>query len=174
MSKQSICVLGIDPGLATTGYGVVEYKKPTTTCKEYGIISTKVGTPLPQRLLTIHTTIQKLVETYTPDVVAIEQLFFAKNVKTAFAVGQARGVAILGLAASHAQIVEYSPVRIKQIIVGYGKADKMQVQKMVRIALNLKEIPKPDDAADALAAALCWIYSEGRTTKTYGNNAKRH
>ncbi|MFC1687990.1 crossover junction endodeoxyribonuclease RuvC [Patescibacteria group bacterium] len=172
MSKQSLTVLGIDPGLAATGFGVIQKKNTAITCTTYGVITTKAGDPVPKRLETIFLKISKILRTYHPDIVAIEQLFFAKNVKTAFAVGQARGVIFLALAPHTIQLAEYSPLQIKQTVVGYGKADKRQVQKMVRLHLGMRETPSPDDAADALAAGLCWIYHEGGRKKLYEKLSK--
>lgn len=165
MSKQHLTVLGIDPGLATTGYGVIQKKDDKVTSITFGVIATKAGDPVPKRLKNIFSGISRILCTYHPDIVVIEQLFFAKNVKTAFAVGQARGVIFLALAPHAVEIAEYSPLQIKQVVVGYGKADKRQVQKMVRLHLGMREIPSPDDAADALAAGLCWIYHEGGRRK---------
>ncbi len=162
LAKKRIIILGIDPGLATTGFGVITYDGAHTSCLDYGIVSTTAGTPTPIRLETIHKTLREILRKYKPTVVAIEQLFFARNAKTAFAVGQARGVALLSLVGHRLKIVEYSPVQVKQIIVGYGRADKQQIQKMVQRILHLKELPKPDDASDALAGALCWVFREGR------------
>ncbi len=162
MSKSPVIILGIDPGLATTGFGVISYADKTLTYKECGAIVTKKTIRLPQRLYMINTAIRALVRKYNPDVVVVEQLFFAKNAKTAFAVGQARGVALLALVKSRARIAEYSPLQVKQTVTGYGKADKRQVQQMVRRILKLRELPRPDDASDALAAAICWVYMEGR------------
>lgn len=147
-------ILGIDPGLAKTGCGIIRQEKNRVKILAYGVISTRSGQPLAQRLRKIYEEIQDLCREYHPDVAVIEDIFFAANVKTAVAVAQARGVAILATEESGLELVEYSPLRIKQTIVGYGRASKRQVQEMVRVLLKLKEIPRPDHAADALAAAL--------------------
>lgn len=162
MPKRKTIVLGIDPGLASTGYGVISFDGAHTTCLDYGVISTPAGMAVPKRLGIIHTALKEIVEKYTPQVTAVEQLFFAKNAKTAFAVGQARGVALLSLVGHRVRIHEYTPMQVKQTVVGYGRADKQQIQKMVQRILHLRELPKPDDAADALAGALTWIFTDGR------------
>lgn len=155
MPKKPVTILGIDPGLASTGYGIIEQRGQRLTLVTYGVVSTKPTQALPIRLKEIHQAIRRVLKVHKPDMIAIEQLFFAKNAKTAFAVGQARGVIFLALAGSTAQTVEYTPLQVKQAVVGYGQADKRQVQKMVRLLLGLRQLPRPDDAADALAIAIC-------------------
>lgn len=146
-------LLGIDPGTGILGFGVIEdVRKPVLV--DAGIIRTPPHQPEPQRLLTIFNGLQEIVQTTKPQVVSVEKLFFARNVTTAMAVSQARGVVLLVAQQHGLSIFEYTPMQIKMSLTGYGKADKKQVQEMVRILLNLKEIPKPDDCADALAAAL--------------------
>ena len=148
-------ILGIDPGMAIVGYGVIEGNNNTLKAIDYGAITTPSTMETPQRLVTIYDAVQELIVRYQPDEVAIEELFFNKNVKTALTVGHARGVAVLAAAKTGLDLYEYTPLQVKQSVVGYGRAEKAQVQQMVKILLNLKEIPKPDDAADALAVAIC-------------------
>jgi len=147
-------ILGIDPGLAKTGCGVICMEKGKPRILGYGVISTNPPQPLAGRLKTIYEEIRDLCREYHPDVAAIESIFFAANVKTAVAVAQARGVAILATEESGLILAEYSPLQVKQAIVGYGRATKKQVQEMVRAIMGLQEIPKPDHAADAIAIAL--------------------
>lgn len=153
-------VLGIDPGLALTGYGLVE-EMPSGELRllEYGTISTQAGQPTAERLLDIDRQFGALLQRRLPDVVAVEELFFARNVTTALVVGQARGVLILGTARAGLPVAEYKPMEVKQAVAGYGKAPKTQVQDMVRMLLNLDHIPQPDDAADGVAVAICHIYN---------------
>ena len=153
-------VLGIDPGTATTGYGLVrEDSGGNLSALEFGVIRTPSGDPMPQRLRQIYTQLQEIISLHRPDTGAVEKLFFQSNVKTAISVGQARGVTLLALAETEIPIAEYTPLEIKQAVVGYGSADKQQVQHMIRALLNLDDIPKPDDAADALAVAICHLHS---------------
>lgn len=152
-------VLGIDPGTATTGYGLIRDVDDGPTVVAYGVILTPAGAPMPQRLLTIYRELKQLLALHRPDTAAVEKLFFQRNVSTAMAVGQARGVALLALAEAGLSIGEYNPRDVKQAVAGYGAADKPQMQGMVRAILNLAEIPKPDDAADALAVAICHLHS---------------
>jgi crossover junction endodeoxyribonuclease RuvC len=153
-------VLGLDPGLAITGYGLVE-ESPSgdLSLVKYGTITTPARQPLPSRLLTIDRELEGLLRHYQPEAVAVEELFFCKNVTTALIVGQARGVAILGAARFGAPVYEYKPMAIKQAITGYGKAPKSQVQEMVRLLLNLNRVPQPDDAADGVAVAICHLHN---------------
>lgn len=148
-------IIGFDPGLADTGYGVIETDGNRVVCLDYGSIKTPAKTDLPSRLLTISKEITKLIKKYNPERIGIEQLFFSKNVKTAMAVGQARGVILLAIAHTSIPIFEFTPNQVKQAVSAYGSASKDQIQRMVKMILNLKEIPKPDDAADALAIAIC-------------------
>ncbi|MDI3496019.1 MAG: crossover junction endodeoxyribonuclease RuvC [Patescibacteria group bacterium] len=148
-------ILGIDPGIADTGYGVIENTAGKLKCLVYGSIKTEAKEELSARLIILHQELEKIIVRYKPQVVAIEKLFFNKNVKTALIVGQARGVVMLTISRHHLPICEFTPSQIKQAVSSYGQADKKQVQKMVKLILNLKEIPRPDDAADALAAAIC-------------------
>ncbi|WP_077367256.1 crossover junction endodeoxyribonuclease RuvC [Anaerosalibacter sp. Marseille-P3206] len=152
-------ILGIDPGIAIVGYGIIECNGNSFKALEYGAIITEAGTPFPDRLKIIYEEMSCIIEEYSPEDMAIEELFFNKNVKTAIKVGQARGVEVLAAVNKGIDIYEYTPLQIKQGVVGYGRAEKAQVQEMVKMLLNLKEIPKPDDVADALAVALCHGYS---------------
>lgn len=148
-------IVGFDPGLATLGYGVIKKelkKKPEMV--DYGIISTPKDMNLPDRLTLIEKGVKQVIEKFKPDEIAIEELFFAKNVKTGIAVAHARGVLLLTATKECCKIFEYTPLQIKQALTGYGRADKPQMQKMVKTLLGLKAIPRPDDAADALAVAL--------------------
>lgn len=154
MGHDSKVIIGIDPGTAILGYGVVEGNNDFRMI-DYGVIETEPSLDMPDRLVIIHDAITALIQRHKPDELAIEQLFFARNVTTAIAVGQARGVVLLAAAQQGVPIAEYSPSEIKNAIVGYGKADKRQMQQMVRMLLSLPDIPQPDDAADALAVALC-------------------
>jgi len=155
----TMLVLGIDPGTATTGYGLVRDTETGLALVAYGTIQTPAGVPMPDRLRTIYHELKQLIALHGPDTAAVEKLFFQKNVSTAMTVGQARGVALLALAEAGVIVGEYTPRAVKQAVAGYGGADKPQMQQMVRALLNLSEIPKPDDAADALAVAICHLHS---------------
>lgn len=154
-------VLGIDPGTAITGYGVIECKGNKFKVVDYGSIRTASTLPLPKRLQLLYDGVQELINTYHPQHLAVEELFFNKNTKTALSVGQARGVILLAGANNNLIVAEYTPLQVKQAVVGYGRAAKKQVQEMVRILLNLERMPKPDDVADALAVAICHGHSYG-------------
>lgn len=154
-------ILGIDPGLATMGWGLIRAGANSPRFVACGVISTLPETALPQRLLEIDRGVESLISLYQPDAVVFEQLFFAKNVTTAFTVGAARGVAVARCARHTEQLFEYTPMQIKQAVAGYGKADKLQVQQMIKLLLGLPDYPRPDDAADAVAAALTH-YNSGR------------
>lgn len=155
-------VIGIDPGTATTGYGIIEEnEKKEIRVVTYGIIKTEANLLAEKRLLEIHEQLNEILLLHRPDCGAVEKLFFQRNITTAIAVGQARGVILLSLAMRNLPVAEYTPNEIKQSVTGYGSAGKKQVQEMIRTVLNLKEIPKPDDAADALAIALCHLHSRG-------------
>ena len=147
-------VLGIDPGLATLGWGVIEACGNRQRLIEYGCILTTPDHALPNRLLSIQTDMGALLRRFQPDEIAFEELFFAKNVTTAFTVGAARGVSIAVCASFTDRLFEYTPMQVKQAMVGYGKAEKRQVQEMVKLLLRMDDIARPDDAADALAIAL--------------------
>jgi len=153
-------VLGIDPGTATTGYGLVqEHEDGSLAVLTYGVILTSPDDPMPERLIELHRQLHALILLHRPHSGAVEKLFFQKNVRTALAVGQARGVVLMTLAACDVPLEEYTPLEVKQAVAGYGGADKHQVQQMVRALLSLPEIPRPDDAADALAVAICHLHS---------------
>lgn len=147
-------ILGLDPGTATTGYGIVDADGGELRLVDYGAIKTAAGDPAEQRLQSIYSQINELIARHQPQRAAVEQLFFGRNITTAIAVGQARGVLLLALAGAGIPMSEYSPPKVKEAVTGYGKADKAQVQLMVRHLLNLEETPHPDDAADALAVAI--------------------
>ena len=147
-------ILGIDPGLALLGYGVIDYTGGRYRMLTYGVISTKAHSPTPSRLRTIHTALQELISIYKPDDIAFEELFFGHNVTTGISVAQARGAALVACAEYTENLYEYTPMQIKQAITGYGKAEKQQMQNMVKLLLKMEEIAKPDDAADALAVAI--------------------
>ena len=147
-------VLGIDPGYALMGWGVVEANGSQMKLLGYGCIETKAGTPMQHRLRTLQLGVRDLTLMYRPDEVAFEELFFAQNVTTALMVGAARGAAIIAAAEYTEHLYEYTPMQIKQTITGYGKADKKQIQQMVKMLLRMEELPKPDDAADAIACAI--------------------
>ncbi len=156
---NKLIILGIDPGIAIVGYGIVEYVGNKFKTIDYGAILTKPDTPFPERLKIVYDRLTDIIEQYKPDAVAIEELFFNKNVKTAIDVGQARGVQLLAVVNQGIPLFEYTPLQVKQGVVGYGRAEKRQVQEMVKMILNLKKIPKPDDVADALAVAVCHAHS---------------
>lgn len=148
-------ILGIDPGIADTGYGVISDDGGKISCLTYGSIKTSSKDDLITRLSQLHVELDKIIKKYNPDVASIEELFFSKNVKTALVVGHARGVILLTFKQNNLKFLEFKPSQVKQGVTCYGAANKGQVQKMVQMLLKLKEIPKPDDAADALAIAMC-------------------
>jgi crossover junction endodeoxyribonuclease RuvC len=152
--------IGIDPGTAITGYGLVrEEEDGSLTVIDYGAITTSPDEQMPERLVQLYLQLKDLLTLHSPQSGAVEKLFFARNVRTALSVGQARGVALLALAQAGVQLTEYTPNEVKQAVVGFGGADKIQVQKMVQAILDMDEIPQPDDAADALAVAICHLHS---------------
>ena len=148
-------ILGIDPGIADTGFGVIKVERGKITCLTYGSIKTPKKTELSDRLETLYQDLSSLLERYHPDLASIEQLFFNTNVTTALIVGQARGVVLLALKQNKVPIVNFTPSQVKSSVCSYGKAPKLQVQKMVKSILKLEKLPQPDDAADALALAIC-------------------
>lgn len=152
-------IIGIDPGYAIVGIGVLEYKGNKFKTLEYNAITTPAGMPTVERLKKIYTEMTSYLIKYDPDAVAIEELFFNSNQKTAINVAQARGVLLVSVANANIPIYEYTPLQVKQSVCGYGRADKQQVQHMVKTILGLNAIPKPDDAADALAIAICHAHS---------------
>ncbi len=147
-------ILGIDPGLAILGWGVIETDGQRLRLIQYGTVLTQAGTPMPERLKAIQMGVRSLIQLYKPDEIAFEELFFARNVTTALQVGAARGAAIIAAVEHTDNLYEYTPMQIKQAVSGYGKADKKQIQQMVKLLLCMEEIPKPDDAADGLAVAI--------------------
>lgn len=150
--------IGIDPGTAITGYGLVRLAEDgTLSIIDYGAVLTSANQPMPERLLILYQELSKIIDLHRPESGAVEKLFFQKNVRTALAVGQARGVALLALAENKVPVAEYTPMEIKQSVTGYGGADKNQIQQMVKVLLNMSRIPEPDDAADALAVAICHL-----------------
>ncbi|MTI47799.1 crossover junction endodeoxyribonuclease RuvC [Sporosalibacterium faouarense] len=152
-------IVGLDPGIAILGYGVIEYKGNNFKVLDYGAIITEAKETFPNRLKILYNDLGELLDRYKPDAVAIEELFFNKNVKTAINVGQARGVQVLAAVNRGIDVFEYTPLQVKQGVVGYGRAEKKQVQEMVKLLLNLKSVPKPDDVADALAVSICHAHS---------------
>ena len=160
---MGVIILGIDPGLANTGWGVVERTGSNLRCLAYGCIQTPAREQVAQRLARIHDDVREVIVRYKPTECAVESVFFGSNAKSAFATGQARGVALLATADARLVVGDYSPVQIKSCVVGSGTADKSQVQYMVRVMLGLDHEPKPDHAADALAAAITHAHLRGRT-----------
>jgi len=158
-----VIILGIDPGIAIVGFGVIDKVGNQIRPLQYGSIQTKAGLDTGTRLKQVYDATKEIIQTYKPDAVAIEKLFFNNNVTTAMTVSQARGVLMLAAVEAKLPIHEYTPLQIKQAIVGYGRAEKKQVQEMVKMYLNLKEVPKPDDVADALAIAICHAHSAKMT-----------
>lgn len=152
-------VLGIDPGLATTGYGIIGQNGNKLKVIDYGKIVTKANTYMPDRLKIIFDQLNNIIKKHEPKVIVLEQIFFNKNTKTAFAVGQARGAIILCASHFNLKLYEYTPLQVKTAVVGYGRADKKQIKYMVKVLLNLNEQPKSDDTADALAIAICHLNS---------------
>lgn len=151
-------IVGIDPGLAATGFGVIKKTKSVLECLDYGVIVTSPDEKTGQRLNRIFIEVSKLLKKYNPDILSVEKLFFFKNLKTAMPVSEAKGVILLAAAKKKIKVQELTPLQIKMGVCGYGRADKKQVQRMLKEILNLEKIPKPDDAADALGAAVCCSY----------------
>ncbi len=148
-------IIGIDPGIAITGYGIIDKHGNSYKSVCYGKITTEPQQSLSERLVYIYNSLMDIFDEYRPGYAAVEELFFNKNAKTVMVIGQARGVAILAAANAGLEVREYTPLQVKQAVAGYGRAEKKQVQKMVKLLLNLEQIPRPDDVADALAVALC-------------------
>lgn len=151
--------LGIDPGTATTGYGLITENKNRLVFVDYGTISTSPKESSQGRLRIIYSQLKKVISDYRPQAIAVERLYFGSNSKTAIAVGQARGISLLAAAEFKIRVAEYSPLEVKMAVTGYGKADKKQIQQMVKLLLGISFVPKPDDAADALAIAICHQHS---------------
>lgn len=158
-------ILGVDPGTAITGYGLVSHEGNHLKRITFGVIRTSPELSMAMRLARIYEELLAVIDKFRPDVAAVEELFFNKNTRTALAVGQARGVIMLAVANSGLEVAEYTPLQVKTAVVGYGRAEKAQVQEMVRMLLCLTEIPKPDDAADALAIAICHAHSRKMKTE---------
>ena len=154
-------ILGVDPGYAIVGYGVVEYDGMRFKTVGYGAVTTDAGTPFPKRLEAIYDDVTTVIEKYKPECMAIERLYFNTNTTTAIDVAQARGVILLAAQKKGIEIFEYTPLQVKQSITGYGRAEKHQVMEMVKSLLSLSEVPKPDDTADALALTVCHGHSAG-------------
>lgn len=152
-------IMGIDPGYAIVGFGIVDYKNNKFDLLSYGAITTEAKTDFSDRLIRIYEGVDSLIKKYRPDAIAIERLYFTTNQKTAIDVAQARGVILLAARQNLINVSEYTPLQVKGAVVGYGKAEKKQVMEMTRVMLGLKEYPKPDDAADALAVAICRAHS---------------
>lgn len=148
-------ILGIDPGTATTGYGIIEVKNGSIKPVDYGCIKTSAKMEKARRLEVIYSSLTEIINKFSPHIIAVERIFFSKNVKTALSVGEARGVVLLAASQNKLKIYEYTPLQVKMVLSGYGRADKSQIKEMVKIHLDLDEAPRSDDAADALAIALC-------------------
>lgn len=162
-------ILGIDPGLAIVGWGVIEYQNARFKPLDYGSVQTPAGTRVEERLKQIYEGICTLIDTYHPDAIAVEELFFNTNVTTGIRVAEARGVILLAAEVKGVALFEYTPLQVKQAVTGYGRADKRQVITMVTMLLGLKKPPKPDDTADALAIAVCHAHSGGSRLAAYYN-----
>lgn len=154
-------ILGIDPGYAIVGYGVIDYTGNRFSVIDYGAVTTAANIPFTERLAQIYDEIEIVIKKYRPEFMSVEKLFFNNNSKTAIDVSQARGVILLAGKKNGVSVFEYTPLQVKQAVVGYGRAEKKQVMEMTRIILNLDSIPKPDDTADALALAICHAHSSG-------------
>lgn len=160
-------ILGIDPGVATIGFGVIRAQRGKNTLIQYGVITTPPGIPLSSRLLQISNDMEELIHTFHPDEMAVEELFFSKNITTGIAVAHGRGVILLAAEKLGVPIFEYTPMQVKQAVTGYGKAVKKQVQEMTRVLLHLPAVPKPDDTADALAMAITFCHTNGNQLNRY-------
>jgi crossover junction endodeoxyribonuclease RuvC len=156
-----VLVVGVDPGTATTGYALVdEDAEGEARLVRFGVFETRAGEPMPLRLQSLHGELSALIGESRPDAMAVEELFFSRNVTTALSVGQARGVVLLAAAQAGLPVFEYKPAEVKQALVGYGGASKAQIQEMLRMMLGLAEVPRPDDAADAIAVGICHLHSQ--------------
>ena len=165
-------ILGIDPGVAIVGFGLIETERSAVRMLQYGAINTSAGLPLATRLVQIEQDLTQLIRQFQPDEIAIEELFFSKNITTGIAVAHARGVILCTAEKLHLPIYEYTPMQVKQAVVGYGLAEKKQVMDMTRRLLKLKAIPRPDDAADALAIAICHARSATSLLRRTDPNVK--
>lgn len=166
-------ILGIDPGLAIVGWGVVEYRNEKFAPLAYGAITTPAGIDVEQRLIQIYDALDGIIKKYKPDEMAVEELFFNTNQKTAIAVAEARGVILLCGIQNKVPLYEYTPLQVKQAVVGYGRADKKQVITMTNMLLNLKKPPKLDDTSDALAIAICHGHTTGSVLRDFYNEKKK-
>jgi len=166
-----VVILGIDPGIATVGFGVINSEKTVQRVIQYGVITTSPALPLSVRICDIYNDALSLIDTFKPDAIAIEELFFNTNLKTGISVAHGRGVLLLAGVKSAVPMFEYTPLQVKQAIAGYGRAEKKQVMEMVRRLLKLETVPKPDDAADALAVALC--HARGATSLLNDNGGNQ-
>lgn len=177
MSERSgWVILGVDPGTASTGFGVISVVSSHLQVLDYGVVKTPAQTPLERRLELIFAEITKILERHHPVAAAVESLYFNANVRTALSVGEARGVALLACALAGCEVFEYTPQQVKQAVVGYGRADKVQVIEMVRVLLGMSEQPQPDHAADALGVAICHANSsalQGKVRESLGARAQR-
>ncbi len=167
--KTELIILGIDPGLAIVGWGVIEFRGARFRTVAYGSLRTPAGIPTEERLRLIDEGMHELIETYSPDAMAVEELFFNTNITTGIRVAEARGVILLAAARAGVSVYEYTPLQVKQSVVGYGRAEKKQVITMVTMLLGLQEPPKPDDTADALAIAICHAHCGGSKLAKYYN-----
>jgi len=163
-------VLGVDPGTAITGYGIVRFDGEALELVTYGVITPSATAPLPLKLQHLYRELQTIIHAYQPAEASVEELFFARNVRTALSVGHARGVILLALADAGLTAYGYTPLQVKKAITGYGRAGKEQMQQMVRLLLRLESIPQPDDAADALAVAICHAHSSSLTARLSGGS----
>ena len=166
-------ILGIDPGIATVGYGVIQYENGRFRTIATGAIETPAGIDVENRLEIVYNDLCELIQMYSPTEMAIEELFFNTNQKTAIAVAEARGVILLAARKNNLNIAEYTPIQVKMAVTGYGRAEKKQVQEMVKIILGLPKIPKPDDAADALALAICHAHCGGSKIQQFYNGKRK-
>lgn len=169
----AMVVLGIDPGYAIVGWGVIEYSHSRFKVLGYGAITTEAQTPFPERLQIIYNDMCYLFTKYKPEVMSMEKLFYNSNQKTVIDVAQARGVITLAAQMNNKNIFEYTPLQVKQSVTGYGRAEKKQVMEMTRSILNLPEVPKPDDTADALAMAICHAHCSGSAIGKLNNLLKK-
>jgi len=169
-----VTILGIDPGYAIVGFGAIEAEANRFRLLGYGAVTTEAGVPLPERLEEIYTGMKQVLEKYKPDAISVEELFFTKNITTGIAVGEARGVILLACRQSGVPIYEYTPMQAKQAITGFGKATKPQMMEMTRRLLNMEKVARPDDAADALALAICHANMKrfGASAQAFGNQVR--
>jgi crossover junction endodeoxyribonuclease RuvC len=170
---SSVVILGIDPGYAIVGWGALLYEGGRFRVLGYGAVRTDAGQDFCDRLCTIHTQTEALIARFSPDALGIEQLFFNTNSTTAIGVAEARGCILLSAAQAGVKVLEYTPLQVKQSVTGYGKADKPQMQEMVKLLLGLKQVPKPDDTADALAVAICCAHSAGANARLQGQALRK-